>query len=83
MSALFSVFLASATKAVAPHESPMNVSVVTLFYAISQFICPALARVIIGLGGGFPVAFTVSAILTVVGLELIRQTTQTPANSPK
>jgi MFS family permease len=69
MSALFSVILASTTKAVSAQESPMAVSYVTLFYAVAQFICPALAGLIIDKAGGFAAAFSASSAL--IGIALL------------
>jgi MFS family permease len=70
MSGLFTVILAATTEAVTPAQAPVAVSYVTLFYAVAQLICPALAGLLIERTGGFQPVFVSSAALIAVALFL-------------
>lgn len=70
MSGLFTVVLAATTETVTPREAPVAVSYVTLFYAIAQLICPAVAGLVIEQAGGFQPVFIGSTLLIAVALFL-------------
>jgi MFS family permease len=73
MSGLFTVVLAAATETVASRDAPIAVSYVTLFYAIAQLICPAVAGMLIEQAGGFRMVFVCSAVLIACSLFLSMQ----------
>lgn len=75
MSGLFTVVLATTTEAVSAREAPVAVSYVTMFYAVAQLICPAVAGLVIERSGGFSSAFTGSVVLIAVALLLSWQMT--------
>ncbi len=70
MSGLFTVVLAATTEAVSTREAPVAVSYVTLFYAVAQLVCPAVAGLVIEQAGGFQSVFAGSAALIMIALFL-------------
>lgn len=70
LSGLFSAILAASTETVAPHEAPLAVSYVTLFYAVGQFAGPAAAGLLIEHAGGFRTAFAATSFVLALGLLL-------------
>lgn len=81
MSGLFTVVLATTTEAVSAREAPVAVSYVTMFYAVAQLICPAVAGLVIERSGGFFSAFTGSVVLIAVALLLSWQMTPDSATA--
>lgn len=75
MSGLFTVVLAATTETVSAREAPVAVSYVTMFYAVAQLICPAVAGLVIERSGGFSSAFTGSVALIAVAFLLSWQMT--------
>lgn len=67
---LFTSVLAASTEQVEPREAPLAVSYVTVFFAIGQFLGPAIAGRIIDLTGGFRVAFMATCVVMAVGVYL-------------
>jgi MFS family permease len=70
LSGMFGAILAASTETVGPHEAPLAVSFVTLFYAIGQFAGPAAAGVLIEHAGGFRTAFAGCCVVLAVGVML-------------
>lgn len=70
MSGLFTSVLAASTESVKPHQAPLAVSYVTLFFALGQIIGPALAGLMIEQGGGFRAAFGFNSGVMAVGIYL-------------
>lgn len=70
LSGLFGAILAASTETVAPHEAPLAVSFVTLFYAVGQFAGPAAAGLLIEHAGGFRTAFAACCIVLALGMLL-------------
>lgn len=70
VSGLFSVIMAVTTEVVPARDAPVAVSYVTLFYAVAQVICPAIAGLMIERAGGFQAVFAASAALIMVALVL-------------
>jgi MFS family permease len=70
LSGMFSAILAASTETVAPHEAPLAVSFVTLFYAVGQFAGPAAAGLLIEHAGGFRAAFAATCMVLAVGVML-------------
>lgn len=73
MSGLFTVVLAAATEAVPSRDAPVAVSYVTLFYAVAQLVCPAIAGLVIETAGGFRPVFAGNVALLVLALYLSLQ----------
>lgn len=69
-SGMFTSVLAASSERVAPQHAPLAVSFVTLFYAVGQFLGPALAGVMIEHAGGFRAAFGVSCGILALGVLL-------------
>lgn len=70
MSGMFGAILAASTETVGPHEAPLAVSFVTLFYAVGQFAGPAAAGLLIEHAGGFRTAFAACCIVLAMGVLL-------------
>jgi MFS family permease len=70
LSGMFGAILAASTETVGPHEAPLAVSFVTLFYAIGQFAGPAVAGLLIEHAGGFRTAFAGCCLMLAVGMLL-------------
>lgn len=70
LSGMFSAILAASTETVAPHEAPLAVSFVTLFYAVGQFAGPAAAGLLIEHAGGFRTAFAATCLVLLFGVAL-------------
>ena len=70
MAGLFTVVLATTTEAVSATDAPVAVSYVTMFYAVAQLVCPAVAGLVIERAGGFTSAFAGSVILLAVAFFL-------------
>jgi MFS family permease len=70
LSGMFGAILAASTETVGPHEAPLAVSFVTLFYAIGQFAGPAAAGLLIEHAGGFRTAFAGCCMALGVGVLL-------------
>ena len=70
LSGMFGAILAASTETVAPHEAPLAVSYVTLFYAVGQFAGPAAAGLLIEYAGGFRTAFAVCCVVLALGIVL-------------
>lgn len=70
ISGLFTSVLAASSAGVKPHQAPLAMSYVTLFYAIGQLIGPAFAGLLIEHAGGFRSAFTASCAVLGVGVLL-------------
>jgi MFS family permease len=70
LSGMFGAILAASTETVGPHEAPLAVSFVTLFYAIGQFAGPAVAGLLIEHAGGFRTAFAGCCLALGVGVLL-------------
>ena len=68
------IFLAASTETVPPHQAPVAVSFVTLFYATGQFLGPALAGLVVEWSEGFRVAFAGSCLVMVGGVYLCWRT---------
>ena len=68
---LFTSILAASTETVPPHQAPVAVSFVTLFYATGQFLGPALAGLVVEWSEGFRVAFAGSCLVMVGGVYLL------------
>ena len=71
---LFTSILAASTETVPPHQAPVAVSFVTLFYATGQFLGPALAGLVVEWTEGFRVAFAGSCLVMVGGVYLCWRT---------
>ncbi len=67
---MFTSVLAASTERVAPHEAPLAVSYVTLFFAVGQFIGPTAAGFAIGATDGFRSTFAVSSLFLFIGILL-------------
>ena len=70
LSGMFGAILAASTETVGPHEAPLAVSFVTLFYAIGQFAGPAAAGLLIEHAGGFRTAFAACSAVLAAGVVL-------------
>jgi len=70
LSGMFGAILAASTETVGPHEAPLAVSFVTLFYAVGQFAGPAAAGLLIEHAGGFRTAFAGSCMMLAAGVLL-------------
>lgn len=70
LSGMFGAILAASTETVGPHEAPLAVSFVTLFYAVGQFAGPAAAGLLIEHAGGFRTAFAGCCMVLAVGVLL-------------
>ena len=70
LSGMFGAILAASTETVAPHEAPLAVSYVTLFYAVGQFAGPAAAGLLIEYAGGFRTAFAACCVVLALGIVL-------------
>lgn len=70
LSGMFGAILAASTETVGPHEAPLAVSFVTLFYAVGQFAGPAAAGLLIEHAGGFRTAFAGSCVMLAAGMML-------------
>ena len=70
LSGMFGAILAASTETVAPHEAPLAVSFVTLFYAVGQFAGPAAAGLLIEHAGGFRAAFAACCGVLALGVVL-------------
>lgn len=70
VSGMFTSILAASSESVQPHQAPLAVSFVTLFYAAGQFIGPAIAGLIIEHAGGFRAAFAASCLVMSAGVYL-------------
>jgi MFS family permease len=82
VSGMFTSILAASSETVPPHQAPLAVSFVTLFYAAGQFIGPAVSGLIIEHAGGFRPAFAVSCLIMTVGVYLSWQLRKLGANRP-
>lgn len=67
---LFALIQTSATDQVAPRYIPIAFSFATLFFAIGQFLGPAIAGWLIESTGGFTAAFTFTLVVLTVGFGL-------------
>jgi MFS family permease len=81
LSGMFSAILAASTETVAPHEAPLAVSFVTLFYAVGQFTGPAAAGLLIEHAGGFRTAFAATCMVLAVGVVLTLRLGRGPARA--
>lgn len=70
VSGMFTSILAASSESVEPRQAPLAVSYVTLFYAVGQFVGPAIAGLIIELTGSFRIAFGTSFIVMISGVCL-------------
>jgi MFS family permease len=70
VSGMFTSILAASSESVQPHQAPLAVSFVTLFYAAGQFIGPAIAGLIIEHAGGFRPAFATNCLIMTAGVYL-------------
>ncbi|SMP78270.1 MFS transporter [Noviherbaspirillum suwonense] len=70
LSGMFGAILAASTETVGPHEAPLAVSFVTLFYAVGQFAGPAAAGLLIEHAGGFRSAFAACCMVLAAGVGL-------------
>jgi MFS family permease len=70
LSGMFGAILAASTETVGPHEAPLAVSFVTLFYAVGQFAGPAAAGLLIEHAGGFRTAFAACCMVLAAGVVL-------------
>ena len=70
LSGMFGAILAASTETVGPHEAPLAVSFVTLFYAVGQFAGPAAAGLLIEHAGGFRTAFAACCVVLAAGVLL-------------
>ncbi len=70
VSGMFTSILAASSESVQPHQAPLAVSFVTLFYAAGQFIGPALSGLIIEYTGDFRPAFAISCLIMSGGIYL-------------
>lgn len=73
VSGMFTSILAASSESVPPRLAPLAVSFVTLFYAVGQFVGPAISGLIIEYAGGFRVAFAISCVVMAAGIHLSRQ----------
>ncbi|MHB0775674.1 MFS transporter [Halomonas sp. WWR20] len=69
-SGLFTSVLAASTEQVQPREAPLAVSYVTVFFAVGQFVGPAVSGMLIEWTGGFQVVFVISCAVLAVGIYL-------------
>ncbi|ROO30499.1 MFS transporter [Salinisphaera orenii MK-B5] len=67
---MFTSALAASTERVSPHEAPLAVSYVTVFFAAGQLLGPAAAGWLIGWTGGFRTTFGLSAVFILIGVVL-------------
>jgi MFS family permease len=67
---LFTLIQALSTELVAPRDTPLALSYVTLFYASGQLIGPAAAGWVIDYAGGFSRAFLWSSLFILVSLAI-------------
>ena len=67
---VFSMVQTSATEQVAPRYIPVAFSFATLFFAVGQFLGPAIAGWLIERTGGFVAAFSYTIGVLSVGLVL-------------
>lgn len=67
---MFTSSLAAATERVSPHDAPLAVSFVTVFFATGQLIGPAAAGWLINATQSFRLTFAVSALMMFVGVLL-------------
>ena len=67
---LFALIQTSATEQVAPRYIPVAFSFATLFFAIGQFLGPAIAGWLIETTGNFLAAFGFTFVVLVVGFAL-------------
>lgn len=67
---LFAMIQTSATDQVAPRYIPIAFSFATLFFAIGQFLGPAIAGWLIETTGGFTAAFSFTCVALTVGFAL-------------
>ena len=67
---MFTSALAASTERVSPHEAPLAVSYVTVFFAAGQLLGPAAAGWLIGWTGGFRITFGLSAVFILIGVVL-------------
>ncbi|MFC3106080.1 MFS transporter [Salinisphaera aquimarina] len=79
---MFTSSLAASTERVAPHEAPLAVSFVTLFFAGGQLLGPAGAGALIGSTGEFRMTFGISASLLLVGMLLCIRLIRLKAAAP-
>lgn len=67
---LFTSVLAASTEQVEPREAPLAVSFVTVFFAVGQFLGPAIAGWLIDSAGGFRTAFIFTCAVMAIGVYL-------------
>ncbi|WP_022963195.1 MFS transporter [Halopseudomonas pelagia] len=67
---LFAMIQTSATDQVAPRYIPIAFSFATLFFAVGQFLGPAIAGWLIETTGGFTAAFSLTLLMLSVGFGL-------------
>ncbi|MFZ2289734.1 MAG: YbfB/YjiJ family MFS transporter [Halopseudomonas yangmingensis] len=67
---LFALIQTSATEQVAPRYIPIAFSFATLFFAVGQFLGPAIAGWLIEITGGFTAAFSLTVAVLSVGFGL-------------
>jgi MFS family permease len=67
---LFTSVLAASTEQVEAREAPLAVSYVTVFFAVGQFLGPAIAGWIMDLSGDFRAMFVFSCAVMVLGVYL-------------
>lgn len=67
---VFAMIQTSATDQVAPRYIPIAFSFATLFFAVGQFLGPAIAGWLIGTTGGFTAAFGFTVLVLTIGFGL-------------
>lgn len=70
---LFTSVLAASTEQVEAREAPLAVSFVTMFFAVGQFLGPAIAGIIIDWSGEFRTMFMFTCSVMVIGVYLCWQ----------
>jgi MFS family permease len=70
LNGVFAMIQASATDQVAPPYIPIAFSFATLFFAVGQFLGPAIAGWLIGTSGSFTAAFSFTMLVLTAGFAL-------------
>jgi MFS family permease len=70
LNGVFAMIQTSATDQVAPRYIPIAFSFATLFFAVGQFLGPAIAGWLIGTSGGFTAAFSLTMLVLTAGFAL-------------
>ena len=70
LNGVFAMIQTSATDQVAPRYIPIAFSFATLFFAVGQFLGPAIAGWLIGTSGGFTAAFGFTMLVLTTGFAL-------------